>query len=275
VHLHLGITVQRGGGAALAVKAHVACRLALAVQEAALVGFEVLLVAAHAQAGAVVVVVVVDGSDVVGEVGIIGDLNDDVVHYLRGIVHVPDDDGGDAGVGLQVDLHPLELAVEFQHIGVSGLFVAVGHQLRIAIDGIPVAAGDGFLQGQQGGAGRGHEGWSWLAGHGFEVFGERHVGLGADEHRVGQVQFQRDESAAGCGGGVGGSGAEEGEEGQESEGRGGFDPRYYGGGFHRRCLQTDGRWPGSIQGCGETELSRRGRLQRKRSQAKPSQALGA
>jgi hypothetical protein len=107
VNFDFAVVVELVGGVAVAGEADVAAVGAFAVEEFALVVFDVGLVFTFAELGGVVVVVVEDRGDAGLEGGVIGDLDDDVVVDAGLGVEVPDGDGGDFGGCAEVDLDPL------------------------------------------------------------------------------------------------------------------------------------------------------------------------
>ena len=96
----------------------------------------------------VVEVVVEDGLHVLGEVGVVGDLDDHVVIDAAFGVVVPDDHGVDVGRLLQVDLHPLLAGGQLDEAAVGAFLVAVGDQVQLADDRGRVAGSDLLVQGQ-------------------------------------------------------------------------------------------------------------------------------
>src|SRR5512137_1757555 len=93
VDLDLHVVVHVVRRVAGAVEAHVAGLDPLGVEQPSLIGLDVFLVLAGAEAGGVVVVVVEDRRDTADEVLVVGNLDDDVPVDPGLAVIVPGDDG--------------------------------------------------------------------------------------------------------------------------------------------------------------------------------------
>jgi hypothetical protein len=92
VDFYFGIFVERAVGAAVGIEAQVTRGDSFGVDDFPLVGFKVLMVCAHAEAGTVIGVAVEKSAHVVGKVGVVGDLRDDGAINLGRVMRVPDDD---------------------------------------------------------------------------------------------------------------------------------------------------------------------------------------
>ena len=177
-------------GVAAAVEPDVAGLDALGVDEPALVGFDVFLVLADAEAGRVVVVVVEDRRHAVDEILVVGDLDDDVPIDAGLAVIVPDEDRADrACVCPEVDLDPLGAGAEFDEIAVLARLFAVRDEAQLADDRLHVARGHGFLEREKLRSLGNVERPARLAGDRLEVR-RSDVARRADEHRLGQLEFE-------------------------------------------------------------------------------------
>src|SRR5208337_1032148 len=87
--------IERAEGAAPRVTTSVTRRHTISSNYTALIGFEVLPVQANPLTGGIVGIVVEEGGDCGFELGIVGNLHDDIVHNLKVTMVVPNCDGVD------------------------------------------------------------------------------------------------------------------------------------------------------------------------------------
>lgn len=141
------VLVLRIAAVATAVEADVT-RLGwlLEAEPLALEGVVELAVFASAKTGRVVLVVVEQGTHVGDEIGIIGDLNNDIAVNARFAVVVPQQRAIQGGDFLQVNLYPLGAGAKFDPRAFRALLVAIGNHGQCADDWRIVAGGYRFVQ---------------------------------------------------------------------------------------------------------------------------------
>jgi hypothetical protein len=136
--------VQLVGGVAVAIETHITALHTVGVDQLAPIGLDVIEVLARAQAKLVGLAIVEDGGHFGPECGFVRDLHRHVTVDTHLRMGVPVDDGVDARVFAQVDLHPLLAGPEFEpRTFVTGL-IAIGDHVQRA-DVRVVVAGDYLL----------------------------------------------------------------------------------------------------------------------------------
>src|SRR4029079_8021124 len=131
---------------------------ALGIDELAFVRLEIFAVRAGAQSGTVVLGVIENRFHVLSEIGVIGNLNHDVVIDLGGVKGVPNDDGKNLIRAAQVELNVLRAFAQKNDALIGGFLVAIGDFIQHFLGGILVAGGRLGAFGQILQTGRNHHG---------------------------------------------------------------------------------------------------------------------
>ena len=163
------------------------------------------------------------GADVLLEVGVVGQLDDDVEVDARRLVEVPEEDGEHLVRRAQVDGDVLHPGAQLDEAALGPLLVAVGDLLDLADHRLHVAARDLLALGDVRDAGGGQEGIPRPA-EGLLQVGDGEVLRRALEHRLRELDGDRHQLRAGAGRGLGGRLGLE-RAGEEAEGEEAAIPR--------------------------------------------------